>query len=461
MMKLFASRRNPFGYSPTLALLPSNWQCSLRNRNVRLTWRRPIDILSERIRTADRLAYETSALASVLVDAAASNLLTDKQLSLVVQRLREKPQLLGGISHYLLTHHKAFAVAQRLWSLRVGEVEDDAISWSQWAKAFAASGSKTAINQAVQILREAISKFHEHPSIRNHLAKLLVSTGAREDRKEALELLRETMKIAPEDIYARFQLAEALALSGDPAERQEAINLLEKAMSMDARKQYIKELFELILRTPEGTPITTKVTAEDSIEVSEDEELGEIAEENIDPAELIPADVVKLGTARRLRFKIENGLESEKKAALQEVHDLFRDAPFAYAKLLAIRQGIWSPEQATPIFAFAFERALRDRDEQSLENLSERFPRLAALSIVAKAILGDSASAAKIANLISADEKALHPAARALRRRMWPHLTVIKGGASVENILMENRDEVLEALYDANEAALYEPARAA
>lgn len=421
-----------------------------------------IDILSERIRAVDNLVYETSTLASILADAAANSLLTDRQLTMIVQRLRQKPQLLGGISHRLLTDHKAFAVARSLWSKRVADVKDDAISWSQWAKALAASGRKTDVDQAVRTLRQAMSTFNDHPGIRNHLARLLVSTGAPEDRKEAIELLRETMTIDPEDIYAPVQLAESLVLSGDPAERREAISLLEKVMLMDPGNQYAKGLLEHILRTPEGTPVTIEMPEEGSTERSQDEELAEIEEARIGPADLIPQDVVKLGVARRLRFRVENGSETEKQAALDEVRELVRDAPFAYAKLLAIRQGIWSEEEQTaPGFAFAFERALRRRDAQVLDNLSERFPRLAALSIVAKAILGDPASVAKIANLISADEEELHPAARALRRRMRPHLTAIEGGASPEEVVMKNRRDILEALYDANESALYEPALAA
>jgi tetratricopeptide (TPR) repeat protein len=417
-----------------------------------------IDILLERIRTADRLVYEISALASILADAAGSNILTDHQLRSVVQRLRKRPQMLGGISYYLLAHHKAFALAQELSRRRVEDVQDDVLAWSQWAKAFAETGNKTDVNRAMRVLRDALAKFPEHPSIRNHLAKLLVSTGAPEDRKEALDLLRETMKIVPDDIYAPIQLAEAEALSGDPAERQEAIRLLERVMSMRPGNEYAKELLELILATPEGTPITVELKEEIAIESNEDHELAEIGEVQIDPAELVPADVVKLATVRRLRFQIKNGLESDKAAALQEVRALLQDTPFAYAKLLAIRQGIWSEtDQAAPIFAFAFERALRDRDEQSLENLSERFPRLAALTIVAKAVLGDPVSAAKIANVLSADEETLHPAVRALRRRMKPHLTVV----SAKALLTESKDEILEALYDANEAALHEPALAA
>jgi hypothetical protein len=270
------------------------------------------------------------------------------------------------------------------------------------------------------------------------------------------------MKIDPDDIYARNQLAEILTANGGREDRQEAIVLLKGTIENKPSDGYAHGLLELIQKTPEGTPVSIELAVEEPNEISEDEELAVVEGVGIEPTQLIPDNIAKWGATRRLRFKLDNGSGTEKKAALKQVTEMLQDGPSAYVKLLAVRQGVWveNGDQVTG-FAFAFERALREQDQVTLEMLSERFPRLIALTIVARAIFGDKQSVAKIANLMSVDDFSLHPAARALKRRMVPHLALIRGGQPVEIVLTERKNEIIAALHDANEAALPEPAIAA
>jgi predicted Zn-dependent protease len=73
-----------------------------------------IDILSARLQDIKTLQYEASAMASILVEAEKENLLRDQDLTLLVQRLRDKPQLLGSVGYRLINDHRAFKLARRL-----------------------------------------------------------------------------------------------------------------------------------------------------------------------------------------------------------------------------------------------------------------------------------------------------------------------------------------------------------
>ncbi len=73
---------------------------------------------------------------------------------------------------------------------------------------------------------------------------------------------------------------------------------------------------------------------------------------------------------RRLRFRLKAVPDPAAASdALAELRQLFDEDPtFAYAELLAVRQGIWHTEStAVPSFAAAFEEALREEDRAKLK----------------------------------------------------------------------------------------------
>lgn len=402
----------------------------------------------------------TSTLASIIASADRDGLLKNDDLDIIVYRLRNTPSLLGGISYRLIHDHKSFTLAQRIWEKRVQLAPDDDISRNQLVTAYATSGKKEDLAKAFSLLWVAIYEFPKSAGIRNHLAKLLAKEGRPGDRSQAIDLLRQTIILFPKNVYALVQLAEVFASSGDTHERGEAISLLREALTIDPKNAEVSNFLELILRSPEGQPVFMTEPLEHNRSEDEDD-LTLIEELPTEPTKLISPVVAKWGAARKLRFTLENGSESERSASLEQIKYILEHDSFIYAELLAERQGLLNDADQPTTFSLAFERALRKRDQSALETLSGRFPRMAALTIVACAVLGDKTAVSKIENLFSTEDAMLHPVALALKRRMTPHLQLIRGGRSAEAVITENRVEILSALHDATEAALYEPAFAA
>lgn len=128
----------------------------------------------------------------------------------------------------------------------------------------------------------------------------------------------------------------------------------------------------------------------------------------IDPsADPFLASAVAQGRARRLRFRLESADNEQRAKARAEVERWLEEDPaFAYAELLATRQRIWSTESAAlPPVAVAFEDALAAEDREQLEALAKRVPRLEALILVARAILGDAEAAEQVERWLRAESR--------------------------------------------------------
>jgi hypothetical protein len=160
-----------------------------------------------------------------------------------------------------------------------------------------------------------------------------------------------------------------------------------------------------------------------------------------------------------LRFRAGSSDAATRDAALAEVQAILRDDPsFAYAELLAARHGLWRADSdALPGFAVAFEQALADGDRSRLEDLARRQPRLDALTLVARAVLGDETACWLVRTLLTtppAPEEA-RPVA-ILRASLRPILAAANDEPMPQRIA-NHRDAILRRLYDANEAALADP----
>ena len=419
-----------------------------------------IRILASQIKRSKKIVYETSALAYVLANAKA---LTEDDLACVVNELREKPRLLGGIGHRLLSDHKAFAVAQRLWSRRVSDAPTDPISRSQLARAYASSGNPADLQTAISMLRKAVLDFPERVEVANHLAGVLAKTGISEDRDEAVSILRGAIQSHPEDLYARNQLVETLSASGLTSDIEEALYIVSETLRLNPRDQYASELMTVLSAGSDGVVDRPQSIQRERDQAEEHPDAADFGEEvPTDPSEVLPSEVVQLGTIRRLRFELESGAEEERKSTLQRLEEIIRQPnPSIYAELLAVREGILDdavgPNNG---FAFAFERALREEDVATLDELCKTYPRLEALIVVAKAIFGDRLAISEIQTAISSGDDALHPAVRVMRQRLRRHLSVVEGGASQDNVI-EVKSEIRAALHDATEAFLFVDARAA
>jgi hypothetical protein len=176
------------------------------------------------------------------------------------------------------------------------------------------------------------------------------------------------------------------------------------------------------------------------------------------------AEVARLGAMRRLRSQLEFGLENERDVAIRELQRILREDPtFAYAELLAARYRIWEANgNDLPSFAAAFEDALATEDREKLEKLRARQPRLEALILVARAVLGDNEAVKEVELWLSAPQRSEEePAITGLYSGLRPILKVIEGGLSTKDAIATMRERIIGALHDANEAILGETLLAA
>jgi hypothetical protein len=176
------------------------------------------------------------------------------------------------------------------------------------------------------------------------------------------------------------------------------------------------------------------------------------------PSDPVLTGILRSGSARRLRFRLEHEIDTTAEALAELRRMLGEDPTFAYAELLAARYGVWESESnALPSFASAFEEALRAEDRAKLEQLTKFQPRLEALILVARAVLGDEDAALEVEAWLRAKPatREVQPVST-LRAGLDPILRVIEGGLSTSEALASHRETVVTTLHDANEASLDE-----
>jgi hypothetical protein len=168
------------------------------------------------------------------------------------------------------------------------------------------------------------------------------------------------------------------------------------------------------------------------------------------------ADASRNGRVRRLRFRSESQDPPVRDAALADITTILRDDPtFAYAELLAARHGLWQAEANTlPSFAAAFEQALAEGDRARLEELAKRQPRLEALTLLARAVLGDEQAAWLVDRFLRAEPASEEArSVMVLRQGLQPYLAE-PDQEPIRDWLTRHRDTALRVLHDANEAGL-------
>nr|WP_294528594.1 tetratricopeptide repeat protein [uncultured Rhodopila sp.] len=330
--------------------------------------------------------------------------------------------------------------------------------------------------EAEALLRETIAAFPGNVVARAQLATLLADALGRPAEAEAL--LRETIAAFPGDVVARNQLAECLIAVDRLPEAEAVVDAAFKAnvvnevtYALRARLQSHRgrateaaaTLREGLARFPSNTvlsdyqrilaagrPLRLRNPASHAARPPEPSGLQPASLD--DPA---LAGASRYGRVRRLRFRAESPDLAERDAALAEIKAILRDDPaFAYAELLAARLRIWQAQAGTlPGFAAAFEQALAEEDRARLEALAKRQPRLEALTLLARAILGDE-QAAWLTGFLRAEPAADEArAVTVLRHGLQLHLAE-PSPDSVRHWLTHHRDSALRVLHDANEAGL-------
>jgi len=345
----------------------------------------------------------------------------------------------------------------------------DPFLWSLWRNALIADGE---IEAAELIGWEKVRRLPANPEASAELAGLLARQGERHE--EAKALYRYSIKRFPTNPYFRAQLAELLLLENrlsdattivdelftngiqdvvsyalrarllaNVGDQQGAIEAVEEGLALEPSNGVLLDLQE---RLDQGQQLPLR-SAEEPVPASSSEVPAE--------DEIFKA-VIRSGKMRRLRFRLETQTVS---VALSELRQIFEQDPtFAYAQLLAARQGIWRADStALPTFAAAFEDALRTEDREKLEQLAQSQPRLDALILVARAVLGDAEAAKRIEDWLHTQPATEERGAVAvLRAGLGPVLFLIDNGSEAPDAFRAARETVLTVLHDANEAGLDE-----
>jgi len=359
-------------------------------------------------------------------------------------------------------HTRYCRFAEELAREGLGWQPDNPFLWSLWRDSLEARG---AVEAAELVGWEFIRRDPANADARTQLARLLARLPDRQGDAELL--LEETIERFPDDAVARHQLAELLIAEGrlvdarrvvdaaiaasatdpitwaisarlwsnasDPARAMQAV---EQGLAIDTANQFLRS-FAAQLKAGQTLPLVSAGLQ------------GQLPAAATPTEAVLPEGVERRGRLRRLRFAAEQG---ERQAALAEIEQVLAEEPgFAYAALLAARQRAWDDAgEHLPGFAVAFEAALAAGDRAKLEALAERFPRLEALTWVARAVLGDAEAAERVSHWLGRDEYE-DKAVRGLKERLRPLLRVIDGGADA---FVTKRPAIEQRLRDANEATL-------
>lgn len=310
----------------------------------------------------------------------------------------------------------------------------DSHSWALWADALEAKGTADA---AELVRREHLRRLPFDIDGHTQLAEFLIA----DDRApEARTLLAEAAAAGlNNDVTRAIEVRLAAHLDGPEAAR---------AVLQAARQEY-----------PDASMLLDYENLLDDGEIPWLVSLRYQTKplvRNVENALHDPA-IMTLGRFRDMRRLSEQLAQpSMHDPTLAEIRRTLSEEPeFAYAHLLAARAGIWEAEsEALADLPAAFERALQQQDRETLERIAARAPRLAALTLVARALFGDERAASKIEAWLAEDDGAVDGADEGLRD--WLRQEATKAGQRVDiaDFLRQRRDTVSRALQRANEAKI-------
>jgi tetratricopeptide (TPR) repeat protein len=260
-------------------------------------------------------------------------------------------------------------------------------------------------------------------------------------------------------VYARTQLAELLIFEDRASEAASVVDATIRALPKNAVPYVIRARLE----SHAGRLDNAKSAVKDGLELDPHEPVLNQFAQRLKQGEKLPlksqafrtvgkgaqtkdviaavsdadlAEVLRIGTMRQLRFRLEFARGDEHQRAVKELQKILREDPtFAYAELLAARHRVWEAKAVVlPSFAAAFEDALATEDRENLERLARRQPRLEALILVAQALLGDAEAQRKTELWLREPQIAdKEPAIAGLHSDLRRVLRVIEGGRSLKD----------------------------
>lgn len=342
--------------------------------------------------------------------------------------------------------------------------------WSLWREALEADG---VLEAAELVGWESVRRDPNDVDARTQLATLLAEALGRPADAEAL--LRGTIATFPANVVARNQLAELVIAIGDVPAAEAIVNAAFAAGVVDGATYALRARLQAHRGQTEQALATLREGMgrfPDSISFLRDYEriLTEGRTLRLERSAMAPRPVTvspapadpeletatRFGRLRRLRAVTDSADRAARDRAVAEIEAIFREDPtFAYAELLAARHRIWRAETTSlPSFAVAFEQALVDEDRARLDELAKQYDRLAALTLVAHALLGDEQAAWTVQALLNAaPAKNEARPVTILRARLKP-IFAAANDLTAPEIFVTHRDAILQRLYDTNEAGL-------
>ena len=347
--------------------------------------------------------------------------------------------------------------------------------WSLWRDALAAEGAPEA---AELVGWEVVRCLPDDPEPRTQLASLLAEALHRPAEAEAL--LRETIARFPDNPHARNQLAELLIAQDRLDAATHAVDAAFGAGAADEATYALRARLQAHAGRPSGGRGHGATRSCGGLAPPGADELQASARCRPAVAATEPAcgshrpccpgacggRVGGRGGARRgsaARPAAPVALPAGQRRSRNNVRGRRRTAGhirtgpnlrlrrIAGRKTTPLAGGHGQPAS----FAAAFEAALASGDRATLEDLAQRQPRLEALTLVARALLGDDAAAWLVETWLRTPPSAAEPqAAAALRRGLGPVLRAIDGGRAVVEVIAAQHAQIRATVYDANEAGL-------
>jgi hypothetical protein len=358
----------------------------------------------------------------------------------------------GEIDHFVNTYTESYLKTK------------NAISSLIWTARNFDRGAELGLKLASRGLRD----IPEDPDLRDCAGILAVISGGRL-LDEAITQGELAIAEGSDRPATRNWLAQALLKRGGIGASEQAINHLitnnQKFGNEDSRK-----LLSLI-RSNRFEDVIADVSPKNrKVEVSRITGVGDEHKTDFSNSALsqfpLPEELSDLGTLRRISILLSDDptslrhlwareeLEKKWRAGSQ-----FRQSRDYIALLRARIDLAGSYEDELPSFAARFEYALNREDRMLLERISDEYPRLTALTLIARAMFGDFDAAREVITYLST--KVSVPAHQSffreelLRRTFGSEERIVQDTVAVVHVLQTRRARVEPLIRQANEALVY------
>ncbi|GEM_PF-5275278 len=316
---------------------------------------------------------------------------------------------------------------------------------------------------AESIFRHVIQHFPDNRYAPNQLARVLAARNDPNLIDEIITILKTAHHRLPSDAFTANNLAAKLASTKIPENISEAITILQKITLSGTSDETTKGLLQRLSAGESVSPITVGPAMREEVDSEADSIEFASPQTSKTGVIRIPSRIAEQGQLRRIRFILESNLDAEKIEAEQSLRlALLQDQVPSYARILAIRHGIWEGQgEELPSFALAFESALHRHDLDLLRSLEQQYPRLDALILIARSLFGDTEASEHIKEVLAQPEKDLHPAIAAFNRLVGTELLAMSDNVLIVSFLKEQTSRVVASLRDSAEMTIVDERKAA